>query len=111
MSVVERWKLLGGWTENDSGNVFFCICRLKSTTAEDYEELMGVLRHEFSAVETERLVGPYSAHQYLDMNGFEIGVILDSPDRLVIYAKDKRNNSVMRAFVPKLLDALNRTSG
>lgn len=102
-----RWSLLGS-SMNQCGVVHFTLyCRDVSTAGGDYEELITVLKREFSAMETGELQGPYSVHKYLDVAGLVIGLILDSADELELYARDERDRRVMDSFIGKLLNRLN----
>jgi hypothetical protein len=77
------------------------------TADSDYEELVRVLKREFGAVEESHLLGPYSVHKYFNLDGFRLGVILDTPDWLDLYARDERDRSAMDSFVAQLLSSLN----
>ena len=106
-SLSPRWSLLDTATNQRGVTHFTLSCRGVSTADGDYEELMGVLECEFSAVEKGELLGPYSVHKYLKVRGLRIGLILDSPVWLDLYARDERDKAAMESFITKLLHALN----
>ncbi len=58
-------------------------------------------------MEEGQLLGPYSVHKYLKVGGLRLGLILDSPDWLDLYARDERDKPAMDSFVTLLLDSLN----
>ena len=103
----QRWILCSTST-NDYGVTFFTLlCRDIVTNDEDYTELMDILKRDFGVVETGQLVGPYSSHYYLQIASLCFAIILDDPDSLDLYARDKRDKPAMELFVARLLDALN----
>jgi hypothetical protein len=68
---------------------------------------MRVLTRRFNAAEEGELVGPYSVHKYLAVDGLRLGLILDEPDVLYLFARDTLDEPALAAFVTKLLEALN----
>jgi hypothetical protein len=102
-----RWSLLDTSTNRHGVTHFTLICRDVDCPDGDYEELMRTLQRDFGAVEEGQLVGPYSLHKYLEVEGLHFGLILDDPDELVLYVRDKRDVPAMELFVAKLLEALN----
>jgi len=104
---MPRWYLLGTST-NDCGLKFFAVaCRDSTDDERDYKELAIALTAKFGAVEAGELIGPYSVHKYFNVEGFCLGVILDSPDWLDLYAKESDDAPAVESFIPKILDALN----
>ena len=102
-----RW-ILSSTSTNDYGVTFFTLlCRDSVKNDEDYTELLEILKRDFGVVETGQLVGPYSVHKYLQAASLCFAVILDDPDSLDLYARDKRDKPAMELFVARLLDALN----
>src|SRR5258706_12230099 len=99
-----RWRVLGTSTNQYGVTHFTLFCREVETPDWDYEELMQVLKREFGAVEKGELRGPYSVHKFLDVNGLRIGIILDSPDELDLYATDDRDKAKMESFIASLFE-------
>jgi hypothetical protein len=110
-SPIPRWSLLGTFTNSHGVKFFSLACRDVMNADGDYEELTELLRKVFHAEETGELVGPYSVHKYFKVESFCLGLILDSPDWLDLYAKDARDTSLAESFVAKILRALNAKDG
>jgi hypothetical protein len=103
-----RWSLLGTST-NSYGVTFFSLsCRDKTDDDGDYKVLLQLLKEQFGAVETGQLVGPYSVHKYLKVEGLCLGLILDSPDWLDLFTENQGDTPALESFVAKVLDALSR---
>ena len=104
---LPRW-ILSSTSANDHGVTFFTLlCRETTCNDEDYRELMEVLERDFGAAKTGELVGPYSTHKYLQAASLCFAIILDDPDTLDIYARDKSDMPAMKLFVARVVDALN----
>lgn len=104
---TSRWRLLGTSMNQQGVTHFTLSCRGCSTPDGDYEELMRVFKREFGAVEAGQLLGPYSVHKYLEVEELRIGLILDSPDWLDLYATDESKLPTMESFIRRLLYVLN----
>ena len=55
----------------------------------DYEELMRVLVDRFGVVGDGELIGPYSVHRYVKVGDLRLGIILDEPWFLSLFAADR----------------------
>src|SRR4051812_31513486 len=102
-SPAPRWSLLGTSTNSYNVRFFTLSCRDAPCADGDYEELIELLMKQFGAAEVGELVGPYSVHKYLEVDGVCLGIILDSPDCLDLYAKDEHDKPAVEAIVTKLL--------
>jgi hypothetical protein len=102
-----RWSLLDTST-NAHGLTFFSLsCSDAAGDDSDYKELVEVLKRRFGAVETGELAGPYSIHKFFEVRQLRLGIILDSPDWLDIYAQDQRDTPAIASLVAELVAALN----
>jgi hypothetical protein len=101
-----RWRLLGSST-NPHGVEHWTLCCRDTTTAGDYEELTAVLKDKFGAIKTGQLNGPYSTHVYFHTDDLDLGVILDWPDEIVLFATNEPDRPAMGPFVARLLNVLN----
>lgn len=104
---MARWSLLGTSTNNRGVKFFAIACRDSQDNERDYKELTVALTAKFGAVEAGEMIGPCSAHKYFKVEEFCLGVILDSPDWLDLYARERKDASAVESFIPKILDALN----
>ena len=102
-----RWSLWDTST-NPHGVTHFTLVRRGLPPDGDYEELVRVLRR-FGAADVAELAGPYSVHHLLDVAGLRLGIILDAPDELDLYAVEPADAGAMAGFVARLLDVLNDT--
>jgi hypothetical protein len=105
-----RWSLLGTSTNPHGVTHYTLSCREAASANEDYEELMRVLMGHFDALQEGELLGPYSVHKYLAVDGLRVGMILDEPDSIDLYALDKGDAPAMASFIKMLLEVLNRAT-
>ena len=99
------WYLLGTST-NKHDVTHFCIT-CGAANSGDFDELLQVLRGRFGAVDDGELIGPYSIHRYLKVEGLRVGIVLDVLEWLDLYATEASQKEAMSLFVTKLLEALN----
>jgi hypothetical protein len=100
-----RWRLLGT-TTNKHGEAVFIVTNGREDDS-DYEELMRVLVDRFGAVNDGELIGPYSIHRYLKVGDLRLGIILDEPMFLSLFAAEGSQQDELASFVPRLLEAMN----
>ncbi|MCE9561109.1 MAG: hypothetical protein K8U57_03545 [Planctomycetes bacterium] len=100
-----RWYLLGTST-NKHGVTHFTVTRSNEDEA-DFDELVRVLVDRFGAVGDGELLGPYSIHRYVKVGGLRLGIILDEPEWLSLFATEPSQRDALASFVPKLLEAMN----
>jgi hypothetical protein len=106
-----RWVLLDTST-NAHGVTFFSLsCRDAKGGDGDYKELVELLKRQLGAVETGELLGPYSVHKFLKVWGLRVGLVLEWPDWLDLYAEDQRDTPALASLVAEALVALNAREG
>ncbi len=106
-NLKPRWSLSGP-SSNSFGVTFFSLSSRDVTIPDaDYEELMELLKRTFGAEEVGELRFPYAIHKYLKVQNFCLGLILDSPEWLDLYARDERDIPALEPFVYKVVAALN----
>jgi hypothetical protein len=86
---------------------FSLIRRGDNSDDGDFDELLQVLRARFGAVDDGKIIGPYSLHHFMTVDGLRFGIILDCPGPLDLYATERSQTDAMRSFVARLLEALN----
>jgi hypothetical protein len=105
---LHRWSLHRIST-NDHGTTHYTLSfNLPCTdNGDEFWELADVLQKRLGAVAQEPLVGPYSVHFHFHVEGLCLGVILDDPGWIPLYAMHELGRPAMEAFVDRLLTALN----
>lgn len=104
---IQRWTLLGTSTNPWGVRHFMLVCRDTQVGEGDYEEVLRALRREYDAVECGELLGPYSVHRFVQVGDVRLGIILESPEWIDIYAVDNRQEAAAEAIVARLVNALN----
>jgi hypothetical protein len=105
---VPRWCLLSKSTNAHGTTYFTLACNSRYADDDDYRELVRVLEDRFGAVEQVPLIGPYSTHMHFHVGGFCLGVILDDPGELPVYAMHELGRPAMEPFIHRLLTVLNQ---
>src|SRR4051812_13127462 len=67
----------------------------------------GRSKEGFGAVEDGGLSGPYFLHQYVKLDHLRIGIVLDAPECLDLYALEPHGVDEMASLVARLLNTLN----
>jgi hypothetical protein len=104
-SSNRRWRLLETTTDKH-GDTVFLVTNGRDDDS-DYEELMRVLVDRFGAVGDGELIGPYSVHRYVKVGDLRLGIILDEPWFLSLFAADRSQQDALASFVPRLVEAMN----